>query len=169
MKKYVDFEQLEERISSLTERLNELEDKQLSLQQCYPVGSIYISTVSTNPNTLFGFGTWTQIKDRFLLAAGSSYSAGSTGGAATVTLSKTQVPKVSGHIAMHSQGVATNIHEVTGCFSSGLTNDNKYRAGGAEASGALSIGRINFDNGGTGASHNNMPPYLTVYTWKRTQ
>ena len=37
----------------------------------YPVGSIYMSTNSTNPSTLFG-GTWKQIKDRFLLACGDS-------------------------------------------------------------------------------------------------
>lgn len=169
MKKYVDFESLEERIASLTERLEELENNKATLEDCYPVGAIYVSTVSTNPKTLFGFGTWTQIKDRFLLGAGSSYSAGSTGGASTVALSKTQVPKVSGLIAMHSQGVATNIHDVQGCFSSGLTNDNKYRAGGTETTGAPSIGRINFDNGGTGAAHNNMPPYLTVYIFQRTE
>lgn len=50
----------------------------------YPVGSIYTSTKSTSPATLFG-GTWTQIKDRFLLCAGDSYSAGATGGSTTHT------------------------------------------------------------------------------------
>ena len=51
----------------------------------YPVGAIYISTVSTNPADLFGFGTWEQIKDVFLLSAGTTYTAGSTGGEATHT------------------------------------------------------------------------------------
>ena len=50
----------------------------------YPVGSIYTSTKNTNPATTLG-GTWTQIKDRFLLCAGDSYSAGATGGSATHT------------------------------------------------------------------------------------
>lgn len=139
-----------------------------SIENCYPVGAIYISTANTNPSSTLGFGTWTQIKDRFLLAAGSTYTAGATGGSATVALSKTQVPAVTGTISMHSQAVATNIHDVTGCFSSGLTNDNKYRVGGSETSSADSIGRIDFNNGGTGAAHNNMPPYLVVYIWKRT-
>lgn len=140
-----------------------------SIENCYPIGSIYITTSSINPNQILGFGTWEQIKDRFLLAAGTSYSGGATGGAATVALSKTQVPKVEGNIAMHSQGVATNIHAVTGAFTSGLTNENSYRAGGTETTGAVSIGRINFNNGGTGAAHNNMPPYLVVYIWKRIE
>ena len=51
----------------------------------YPVGAVYISTVATNPGTLFGVGTWTQIQDRFLLCAGSTYAAGGTGGAASHT------------------------------------------------------------------------------------
>lgn len=52
----------------------------------YPVGAIYISTVATNPGTLFGVGTWTQIQDRFLLCAGTTYTGGATGGAATINL-----------------------------------------------------------------------------------
>ena len=47
-----------------------------------PVGSIYLSVNSTDPSTYFG-GTWEQIKDRFLLCCGTSYSAGSSGGSAT--------------------------------------------------------------------------------------
>lgn len=165
MKKYVD----EELLNTLIARLEEVENKMTSVENCYPIGSIYLSVNTTNPNNILGFGTWTQIKDKFLLAAGSTYAGGSTGGAATVALSKTQVPAVSGTIAMHSQGVATNIHDVTGCFSSGHSNENSYRAGGTQVSGAVSHGRINFSNGGTGAAHNNMPPYLVVYVWQRTK
>ena len=45
----------------------------------YPVGSIYLSVNDINPGTIFG-GTWEQIQDRFLLAAGSTYAGGTTGG-----------------------------------------------------------------------------------------
>ena len=164
MKKYVD----EELLNTLISRLDEIEDKMTSIENCYPIGSVYISVNNTNPETALGFGTWTQIEDKFLLAAGSTYTGGDTGGAATVKLSKANLPAVSGTIAMHSQGVATNVHDVTGCFSSELINKNKYRAGGSEVSGAPSIGRVNFSNGGSGTAHNNMPPYLVVYIWKRT-
>ena len=54
------------------------------LNNVYPVGAIYISTNSTDPGTLFG-GTWIQIQNTFLLAAGSTYTAGDTGGAASHT------------------------------------------------------------------------------------
>ena len=50
----------------------------------YPIGSIYMSVNSTNPSTLFG-GTWVQLKDRFLLGAGDTYTAGDTGGAASIS------------------------------------------------------------------------------------
>ena len=52
----------------------------------YPVGAIYISTVATNPGTLFGIGTWERIEDKFLLCAGTTYSGGAMGGAATINL-----------------------------------------------------------------------------------
>ena len=55
----------------------------------YPVGSVYISEEPVSPAVLFG-GTWTQISDRFLLAAGPTYTAGSTGGSATHTHAKNE-------------------------------------------------------------------------------
>jgi microcystin-dependent protein len=61
----------------------------------HPVGSLWWTSKAPNnggdPNVLFG-GTWTQIKDRFVLAAGDTYTNGATGGAATVTLTTNQMP-----------------------------------------------------------------------------
>lgn len=50
--------------------------------QIYPVGSIYMSTSSTNPRTRFG-GTWTQIQGKFLIGVDSSHRVNSTGGSLT--------------------------------------------------------------------------------------
>ncbi len=58
----------------------------------YPVGSIYMSVNSTSPASLFAGTTWTQITDRMLMAAGSTYTNGNTGGAATVTLTSSHLP-----------------------------------------------------------------------------
>ena len=57
----------------------------------YPIGSIFMSAVSTNPATLFG-GTWVALIDRVLIGAGGTYAAGATGGATSVTLDATQIP-----------------------------------------------------------------------------
>ena len=65
------------------------------IKSVYPIGSIYSSTEDTSPATLFGFGTWDQIKDRFLLAAGDTYAAGNTGGAANHTLTVDEMPSHS--------------------------------------------------------------------------
>lgn len=57
----------------------------------HPVGSLYCSSSPTDPATLFG-GTWTRIKDRFVLAAGDTYGNGATGGSATVQLTESNLP-----------------------------------------------------------------------------
>ena len=60
---------------------------QTALQALYPIGSIYSSTVSTNPNTLFGFGTWVaHAAGRVMIGNGGGFSAGATGGSADATL-----------------------------------------------------------------------------------
>lgn len=87
--------------------------KRFMLDFFYPVGSIYTSTVSTSPATLFG-GTWEEITGRFLLAHDGSHPAASTGGE----------------------------------YSNTLSVSTSYTGGGK--------------------AHNNTPPYLSVYMWKRT-
>ena len=63
----------------------------------YPVGSIYLSVNNVNPGTIFG-GTWEQIQDRFLLAAGSTYEGGATGGTASHThTSAAHIHTTAGH------------------------------------------------------------------------
>ncbi|KAI5505072.1 phage tail repeat-like family, partial [Trichomonas vaginalis G3] len=52
------------------------------LQTVYPIGSIYTSMNSTRPEVVLGFGTWTQIVDRFLYCANSSKE---TGGSKTIS------------------------------------------------------------------------------------
>lgn len=109
----------------------------------YPVGSIYMSLNPTDPSTLFG-GTWEQIEDTFLLAAGS-VSAGNKGGAASYSLS----------IAAHKHTISTY--------------DNVKFVSGAVTSGSYDI-PITGATAGAGAvseSIPTIPPYLAVYMWKR--
>ncbi|WP_443735917.1 phage baseplate protein [Treponema sp.] len=58
----------------------------------HPVGSLYWTSKKEDPAVTFGGGTWKQITDKFVLAAGSTYKAESTDGAATVTLSVSNLP-----------------------------------------------------------------------------
>lgn len=90
------------------------------LNAVYPVGSIYMSTQNTSPATFLG-GTWEQIQDRFLLAAGSSYTAGNTGGAATVALETANLPSHKHSVGAHSHGLNSHKHSV-GAHSHGLNS-----------------------------------------------
>lgn len=82
--------------------------QQTLLNLIYPVGSLYMSVNAVNPATLFGFGTWTQIKDTFLLAAGDTYANAATGGSATVSLSTSQLPAHNHTASTNSTGAHTH-------------------------------------------------------------
>lgn len=74
----------------------------------YPIGSIYLSTVATNPATLLG-GTWEQIQDKFVLAAGTTYPAGSTGGNAVHVHTS---PAHTHPVAAHAHASAAHTHTI---------------------------------------------------------
>lgn len=118
----------------------------------YPVGSIYMSVNNTNPANLFG-GTWTQLKDRFLLGAGSTYTNGSTGGSATQKLSAANLPSHT-----HPQYVATN-----GGSTSANLDYNGWVSNGKAVAQGIPTGAT-----GQGTRFDIMPPYLVVYMWQRT-
>jgi len=117
----------------------------------YPIGSIYMSTSSVNPSNLFG-GTWEQLKDRFLLGTGDVYGSDVTGGESEHTLTIDEIPSHKPEILLD-----TNDGTVYGsAMKWNVASNCRYYAGDA----FLTIGG--------NQSHNNMPPYLTVYMWKRT-
>lgn len=128
-----------------------------TLDLIYPVGSIYMSVNSTNPANLFG-GTWERIQDRFLLAAGSTYGAGNTGGSATHshTLSDAAIALINHHDGKfwfaEKEGVSY-VATGSGSASGAVVNVNQ--------TAAIPL-RGGTDSGST------LPPYLAVYMWKRT-
>ena len=148
--------------------------KSLLLNLEHPVGSLYWSSVSTSPATLFG-GTWTRVKDRFILAAGDTYAAGATGGAATVTLTEAQLPEITGQARFlagrgTSAGSRVNlVNSRSGKFTTGdygSTTQNVVPVDGT-ASNKLKPYYLQFSFG-SGDAHNNMPPYKVYYCWERT-
>ena len=126
----------------------------------YPVGSIYQTTSSTfNPQTAWG-GTWERIKDRFLLAAGDTYTGGSTGGEATHKLTVQELPSHQHVMIVNNEGSSSSWVPTfdgyvikTDCVTQSKKN---YQAKLAQKGAGLD------------QAHNNMPPYLAVYIWKRT-
>lgn len=131
----------------------------------YPIGSIYMSVNATSPANLFG-GSWTQLKDRFLLGAGSTYIAGSTGGAATHKLTVAEMPshnhsfKDGSHTFLWGQNKTNNVY----------LNNASAVAGKTPGNSAMTSQNIwnSTNSSGNTSAHNNMPPYLAVYMWKRT-
>ena len=143
----------------------------------YPVGSIYMSVNNVNPGTLFG-GTWTQIKDTFLLAAGDTYSNGSTGGSAdAVVVSHNHTQNAHSHkpnsTSLKFLVSDTNI-AINGTKRAWTsTGSNAYfvyasdpGTGINEDSTTESVTATNIATG-VAAAGKNMPPYLTVYMWRR--
>ena len=139
----------------------EVQNSGSELPMVYPVGSIYMSVNNTNPATLFGFGTWEQIKDTFLLSAGDTYTAGATGGEATHTLTTREIPKHEHQItwANGAYGVKNNAKAGTGSAAWDYLQLLNISQGTSLKAAQQSTGD---------GAHNNMPPYLVVYMWKRT-
>ena len=122
----------------------------LTAQGAYPVGAIYLSVTDANPAALFG-GTWERIGGRFLLGADTTYTAGSTGGEAVHTLTADEMPKHNHDVDnLNASGNATP-------FMTVQAQDKRGFGGNVQTMYA-----------GGGKAHNNMPPYLAVYMWKRT-
>ena len=150
---------------------------QAALQALYPVGSIYSSTVSTNPNTLFGFGTWVAYgAGRVLVGDGSGFTAGATGGsadAAVVSHTHTATSSVSdpGHLhgISNVRTYAISIDDIQG----GVLPPNNSAFGGAYTaytnSATTGIGvSTSISSTGSSGTNANLQPYVVVYMWNRT-
>lgn len=111
----------------------------------YPVGSIYMSVNDVSPSTLFG-GSWEKIEDTFLLASGSTFALGQTGGEINHTLTIDEMPSHT-HSILYKNVTITSGDTYTNELS-GSENYNTSSVGGSQP-------------------HNNMPPYLVVNIWKR--
>lgn len=126
------------------------ENAYLTAAGAYPVGAIYLSVTDTDPATLFG-GTWERIGGRFLLGADDTYTAGSTGGEAEHTLTIDEMPS-------HNHSL-DNYNTAAGNTTPYMTVQAQSKVGYG--------GNVQTLNAGGGKPHNNLPPYLSVYMWKR--
>lgn len=123
----------------------------------YPIGSIYMSTDTTNPQSRFTGTYWLPIYNRFLLGAGDTYKAGTMGGEATHTLTRSEIPSHYHDEYLGNDGGSDSAPSgYSGWPNIAYTSNKTWWATGSKTSAA----------GGDGA-HNNMPPYLAVYMWRR--
>lgn len=155
------------------------------LNTVYPVGSLYTSFNSTSPANIVG-GTWEQIQNCFLMAAGSSYAIGTSGGSATHThTSAAHTHTTAGHtltvneMPSHTHATYGQVPRINDSSVSGDTyghtsqqswwfrsvaGEVKYAGGGASHSHGNTGSTT---PGATGAS-SSLPPYKTIYMWQRT-
>ena len=150
----------------------------LSLSTIYPIGSIYTSTVSTTPATLFGFGTWAAFgAGRVLLGDGGGYAAGATGGSAdAITVSHTHTASFTGTaLGTHQHYVGSN--DSTAGFGGDAGNREfvqNYNAGNGPAtytdplSAGTPSGSVSVTSTGSSGTGANLQPYVVVYMWNRT-
>ena len=120
------------------------------IDSIYPVGSIYMTLDTLDPNTQWAGTTWVRLEDRFLLGASSTYAANSQGGEATHTLTVQEMP--------------SHTHSVRGkSIAAGSGSGTAFRL---EPDKTAWVGSTT--SNGSNQPHNNMPPYLAVYMWQRT-
>lgn len=126
----------------------------LTVDDIYPVGSIYMSVNDIDPAKLFG-GTWKRIKERFLLGAGDTHTAGSMGGEFEHKLTIAEMPKHAPDL-YYDYG-AVHHDEAKHVFQPG-----SYKATNMYTNMPNSV-----DTSGYDQPHNTTPPYLAVYIWQR--
>lgn len=150
---------------------------QAAIALLYPVGSVYTNaSVSTNPGTLLGFGTWTAFgAGRVPVGFDSSNSlfdsAEETGGSAdaiTVSHTHTATSTDSGHTHTTTWN---NIDDFqTGSNSPGAEQSPDNVQGTFNITSNSGTANITTTVASTGSSgtNANYQPYITVYMWKRT-
>lgn len=126
------------------------------LKAVYPVGCIFVTTMSQNPSTVFGFGSWAQTSQgRVLIGQGTTVD---TRGESKTFASGAQGGEFEHQITIDE--MPSHVHGIT------IENTRGSGSDGAED------GNSSFNNGttqptGGNQSHNNIQPYLVVYMWKR--
>lgn len=143
----------------------------------YPVGSIYMSISSTDPGTFIG-GTWERIEDTFLLAAGSTYTAGATGGQAQVSHTHQHGMRLGGFYGATTFENNSGIQGALSWDSAGNKTVPAYtrwdtpsgiKLNSAATTALQTQGVATYDLIGNTSytSISTLPPYLVVYVWRR--
>ena len=161
---------MEDKITTTKTELKQLiSDTALATKKAlHPVNSIYLSMDSTNPNTLFGFGTWQLIgQGRTLVGVDTSdndfKTAGKTGGSKTHTHS-------SGSIVANIGAIADDLGKIGYVGTTPQVTSYGMGVSGAAVSD-MNTKKVNHatTTSGNTANASSLQPYVTVYIWKRTK
>ena len=136
-------------------------EKLTTVNDIYPVGSIYFTLSELSPEDIFG-GKWERIQGRFLLGASDTYPAGASNGSATAKLEPKHMPAHTHKLGHGGQVLAVNTTEYSE-VSLGFAPEQE---GGLW--GRLPKALSDIASAGEGQAFSIMPPYLAVFIWKRT-
>lgn len=142
------------------------------LLAAHPVGSIYQTISPENPAVTFGGGTWERIENRFIMGASDTYPAGSTGGS-------------TAHEHEYKLGFMWRLGALVGYPTSAIAaynyktqswndnnkkvNDGQYTLAndGFSSTYGEKPGGETYSVTGNTASSSSIPPYYSVYIWRR--
>ena len=173
-------QELTDKVAELERLLAQKADKdeivtKPSVDDIYPVGSVYISFNNTNPSTLFG-GTWEKLENKFLY--GATTESGIEGGQASVSYTPSGTV---GGTALTIAQMPAHEHPIANNYSGGTNHGGDPRhvltlygylttyylvTGYGGGVGGNQPHSHSF--AGTPSTISTIPPYVTVYMWKRT-
>lgn len=144
----------------------------LSSKWVPPVGAIITTSSSVSPAADYAGTSWVQIKDRFLMGAGGSYTLGSTGGSASHTLSVAEMPAHN-----HSGSITATGNHTHTVSSLGGTSQGVYYAGSSKgwmdtatkttSSAGAHTHSVTIGSSGNGQAFSILNPYVGKYVWRR--
>lgn len=145
--------------------------KKIILDTLCPIGKWWISSDPTDPGKLVG-GTWEREKGKFILAADdSTYKAGDTGGEAEHVLTVDEMPNHTHRFQLNNESDPGYLPKGSNpqaiCTGKSINSSSPTNGVFTDKKGSWSQIR-GIEQTGGGKAHNNMPPYIAVYVWKRT-
>ncbi|MBQ9778834.1 MAG: hypothetical protein IJW22_07930 [Clostridia bacterium] len=144
----------------------------------YPIGSLFVDPDDpTEPNERGIEGTWEKVPEgHTIIGAGSTYTAGSTGGSKTVTIAETNLPHQRGYLAFYSDGASKGVIDGS-CFTNSSFPNNVFSSSGAactaagipatSSSSTTAYRAMQYDNRGNSTPMDIMQPYVAYHAWVR--